>query len=246
MKKSIFHAAIQIHRLSSVRKFRVSWWATLIMYAGGIATGVAFWHLLGASYGITILMLCVALLINEISDNYRPALVHILSNSSSQSLLLHQKMVAYIRPFRACSLLYTDVSIPTDYVNPIVNDIFRTNDMHDWKNVAFTMAEISPVIIMDTRIPTGPVLDEIKRLIDVSLLYKVVFISDASGNCPGLDALNNTQLNQLRTAMCIINEDQLFPFVKHLISNKVNLPTLTHATKSIYQELSSRSLAMSS
>jgi hypothetical protein len=65
----------------------------------------------------------------------------------------------------------------------------RTKRDRDWQALVDSLVRVVPVIILDTRDTTEGVLHEVRRIDELRLLHKSIFVSNEHGECPALAAL---------------------------------------------------------
>ena len=111
----------------------------------------------------------------------------------------------------------------------IVNTNLRIKTVQKWKDIVYELIDIIPIIILDTRYPTGPVIEEAQFLFTHSHVSKVMFLLEPNHESPVLDRLGVDPVqNALQTATESNLSDRLQQFIRsrqtpHLYPNRHTL-----------------------
>lgn len=70
-----------------------------------------------------------------------------------------------------------------------LTDVLRTSDPHRWQAVVRELIEISPLVIVDTRLCTPALLFEASAMLTPKYAYKAIFIRADDGTSPVLEQL---------------------------------------------------------
>ena len=111
-------------------------------------------------------------------------------------------------------LLSDDISVGVFDHEDFSHNNLRTPDNVDWRTVVHPLMDMAPTIVIDTRIPSLAVVEEIKRMVQNSGLSKCIFVTRDCGDSPALDAAVSEQA--VRVALNTVSADELVPYMKNL------------------------------
>jgi hypothetical protein len=141
-----------------------------------------------------------------------PPTILFLAPSRSQQRKLALEMIRALRPHRAVFLLSDDLSVGIYDQADFSRDNLRTPKDVDWRDVVHPLIDIIAMVVIDTRVDSPPVSEEIARLISTNSLAKTVFVVGNRGESPALQrAIKDCPANEpART----VSENELVVFTK--------------------------------
>lgn len=144
-----------------------------------------------------------------------------LAASNAKAFSLMSDLQFAIAPLKIVHMLETFQAgaVPGDQIN---QSGYRVSG--NWQQAVRSLAEITPLIIVDCRVVTESVIQETDYILKSGLHDRTFFVADDIGRVPTLSYLNlpqNTKLNIL-TSQQLINTLQRIGW-KFLLSNKKNL-----------------------
>jgi len=119
---------------------------------------------------------------------------------------------------------------------PVLRHIFRTRLDEDWRHAAFLLTETAPIVVMDTRLATEPVIEEFIRMSSPDHIYKVLFVVEGLGNEAWLARLPEAVRESVNSVMMRLNENSLRKVLEHMLENRENLPSPTNTTRTIIEK----------
>jgi len=128
----------------------------------------------------------------SISELSLPPSVLVLGSSNWEMIRLVLNIHRGIFPYRPVVLLDPMAASRArssfiEYDN-FEYDNLRITVPHDWRQVVFAMAETVPLIVLDTRIPSPAVVEEVRRILGGNLKHKTVFVVNNDGTSPAVEA----------------------------------------------------------
>jgi len=138
---------------------------------------VGIWWFTGAN----LLPLSVLMYVHALDVYIRrtnPPLVLLLASSSEHTRQIYQNLISVSAPYKVASLLLIQARVPFD-VNSLISSQ-RTDDDAEWQEVAQDQMLLSKLIVVDARVDTEPVQDEIGRIVRLGICFKSVFIVQPS------------------------------------------------------------------
>lgn len=129
-----------------------------------------------------------------------PPLLLFLSTSEENKLIMQARINrTLLTP--VASLLDSKVPLRNKISFFDSTNIYRTYDGSRWKESVLILMQLCPVIVMDTRNVTGPVLDEAKMIFDNGFEQKTLFIVGENREHPVLDQFFLDNLHHLDSAV---------------------------------------------
>jgi hypothetical protein len=104
-----------------------------------------------------------------------------------------------------------------------LTDVLRTSDADEWREGVQELIELSPVVVVDTRVCTRALLFEADAALSPGSAHKAVFVSEEDGRLPLLEGLLEEGGTDPRTPLCVVKEDELGALLGRLLT-KGNLP----------------------
>jgi hypothetical protein len=120
----------------------------------------------------------------------RPFGVLFLTTSRAQQFALEEKLFKAVSPLSVVTLL--DMRYSESHTSGEARQSFnnyRAVDEATWEDVVYELADLSPIIVLDTRTVTSPMLMEARRVLDPNLAYKTFFLIGENGERPVLDVV---------------------------------------------------------
>jgi hypothetical protein len=94
--------------------------------------------------------------------------------------------------------------------------------LHDWRTIVFPLVHEIPLIVVDTRIPSPAVLEEIRRVIAVTILHKTVFVVRDDGVSSMIETLQLTP--ERRAEMIIVKESDMIGKLRQMGLDRTRSP----------------------
>ncbi|MCP4372325.1 MAG: tetratricopeptide repeat protein [Deltaproteobacteria bacterium] len=146
-----------------------------------------------------------------LSQGVPPAVIF-LSNSIYKSGFLLKDIKRGIYPYRIVYLL--DPQLTQSYKKSSFDlDNFRTIFDKYWQEIVYSLTEIVPFIVLDTRIPSKGVIEEIEYIFRTGKQSKTIFIVGENGEEPALKRAKNKPLN---IALRKVREKEVITILKEL------------------------------
>jgi hypothetical protein len=120
-----------------------------------------------------------------------PPSVLLLGTSRHETFTLRHGLERSLYPYRVIVLIEPAAAVgATDSLfnrNLFEWDNLRTSD-GSWRTSVFSLIGSTPVIVIDARVPTKGVVEEIRRVYSQQLIDKLLFVADEDGSAPALAA----------------------------------------------------------
>lgn len=113
-----------------------------------------------------------------------PPTAIVLASSSPASGKLLENTARQLFPFRVLSLLDGKRLGPTIFAGK--TDNLRTIMGRSWRAAVHRLIEITPLVIVDARLATPPVCEEVRHMLDARRVVKAIFIVNDDGSAPAL------------------------------------------------------------
>jgi hypothetical protein len=113
-----------------------------------------------------------------------PGTILVLGRSERPTLSLQAQLNASLEPFRAISLLQTQMG---DDELLVRSNCLRVGPGDDWVAAVETLCETLPVVVLDLRESTTYVEEEVRIVLEKRYLYKTVFITPEAEPAPIVD-----------------------------------------------------------
>ncbi len=104
-----------------------------------------------------------------------------------------------------------------------LTDVLRTSEDGNWQAVVKELIELTPIVVVDTRVFTRACLFEAATILMPQYVDKAIFVSKEDGSCPLLAQIPRADLR-----VNIVKEDELGQVLRRLVTSKLGLskPTL--------------------
>jgi len=223
-----------MRRLSSKRmhKYGVPWPKFCVVAV--VLAGLLF--LTDARLLLAILIVVVEQQLVEPLRRILPPTVLFLTASASETVTLHAKISFTIRRLRAVALLKMAPSC-TDLSRVFARaDCFRTETGAEWEGVVADFLRISPLVVLDVRSVTEPVIVEAKRALVPDVAYKLILLAGESGERPLLEHADLRQCSLALRQIPVVREAGLLTMLRFLTRSHDRLPSLTRPIASIIKD----------
>lgn len=105
-----------------------------------------------------------------------------------------------------------------------LTDVLRVSDSANWRDGVEELIDISPIVILDTRVCTEALLFEASLVLTPQYAYKAVFVSDDKGVCPVLERLLDEGRLPPGHAVNAVTEGELGQLLRTLVASPHALP----------------------
>jgi hypothetical protein len=105
-----------------------------------------------------------------------------------------------------------------------LTDVLRTSDTDDWQAGVRELIELSPIVVLDTRVCTRALLFEASAVLTPQYAYKVIFVSDDDGARPVLERLLDEGGISTNCPVCVVTENELGQLLRRLVTSRDTLP----------------------
>ena len=125
-----------------------------------------------------------------------PPIVLYLAASKPEGILLANDLSFAIAPLKLTHLLESFYSeAPLAEREQIHESEYRVSG--NWQKTVMDLCDIVPLIIIDARFVTGPVVTEINHILDSGHERRTFFVADQYGNAPALSHVSRSQRGKL-------------------------------------------------
>jgi len=153
-----------------------------------------------------------------------PPTVLLLGNSRLETIKIRERLERGLHPYRVIVFLDASVigsgSLTGFQWNLLAWDNFRTASAPDWRSVVHPMIDFVPILVIDTRVASPCVIEEIHYTLNTKLAKKTVFLTEMSGHAPALEAAGKISSRNL----VVTQEDKIIPVLKSMGLNRVVSP----------------------
>jgi hypothetical protein len=163
-----------------------------------------------------------------------PPVALVFSSSTNRQLRWALTLKGLIRGRRVISLLDTAYMRPEPGLDDVwavvsrrsltLTDILRTSDLNNWHAGVRELIEITPIVVVDTRVCTPALLFEASTMLAPQNLYKAIFVIDDDGACPVLQALLDNGGIPSDCKASIVKKGELRQVLQSLITSRDSLP----------------------
>jgi len=126
-----------------------------------------------------------------ISFVYLPPSILLLGVSDQTNAGLYYEVMCAALPLKLVHML-NDFNFGAIHGGPLNYFRYRALPIADWKAVISDLMLMAPIIVMDIRIVTKPVLDEVNMILSLGLCDKTIFVINQNGSSQVLDLIRNT------------------------------------------------------
>ena len=116
-----------------------------------------------------------------------PPTVVFLAASQPEQRILAVELVSAISPCRVIFLLSEGVGIGVYNHDDFSRNNLRMGKDEDWRKIVHLLIDMSPIIVVDTRVATPPVSEEVIRIISTNSFGKTLCVVGSHGESPALD-----------------------------------------------------------
>ncbi|MFC1597182.1 hypothetical protein ACFL5Q_04485 [Planctomycetota bacterium] len=88
----------------------------------------------------------------------------------------------------------------------LTRDNFRTSEEVPWGPVVLKLIRIVPIVIVDTRIPSPPVIEETRWMVQPENRSKAVFFAKSKGATPSLEAIGIHSGTDEHNSLCVVQD----------------------------------------
>jgi hypothetical protein len=120
-----------------------------------------------------------------------------LAASRPEQRSLALEMIRAVSPGRVVFLLSDDFSMGIYQHDDFSRNNLRTAKDVDWRDVVHPLFDMVPLVVIDTRVTTPPVSEELVRILSTSSSQKTLFVVDDRGESPVLDQTLQTRNSTL-------------------------------------------------
>jgi len=105
-----------------------------------------------------------------------------------------------------------------------LTDVLRTSDTDNWQAGITELIELSPIIVVDTRVCTQALLFEASTMLRPEYAYKAIFVSEDDGACPVLEKLIDEGFISSAHLVSVVKEEELGRQLQRLVRSRDTLP----------------------
>jgi hypothetical protein len=235
---------------SLLRLLARSWWRTRELF-GGLPLGATWQMLRFLRYSrnlysetlssmvVVISVICIWL--PQRSNLPRPMIAVLLAMVAQSFFLLFKSLqppaalfLTSSSPYAADLLVQINIALSplrcVALLNPkrmhfmqrnALGDNLRTKNPHIWKSIIYRLIEMTPIIILDTRGESAPVMQEAFIMLAPERARKAVFITDENGRAPALEAHG---IKPADYALTCVTEEELIPLLRDWTQSAYSLP----------------------
>ena len=157
-----------------------------------------------------------------------PPTMLVFSTSTDERLRWVLALKAFTGGRRVISLLDAGYMTLKPRVNDIwqflsrrsmaLTDVLRMSEASNWQAVVKELIEVTPLVVIDTRVYTRALLFEAATMLSPQYAHKAIFVSEEDGTCPVLEQLFAERALPSNLRVCIVKEDELGQMVRRLIA----------------------------
>lgn len=145
---------------------------------------------IGSTYPLIFIISIFPLWAHLIIYQALPPSVIVLGTSRHEMFDMRHWLERAVNPYRVVVLLEPESSVDKkDSVfrkNQFSWDNLRTSDGH-WRDTAFRLIEMSPILVIDARVHTKGVAEEILRIFNSNLIHKALFVENEDKTAPAIN-----------------------------------------------------------
>ena len=184
-----------------------------------------------APFPVSALMLISVLSLMQVPI---PPVAVVFSSSTDSQLRLALSLKKFTGGRRVISLLDTgylnikprikDLWAITLLRSGSLTDVLRTSNPNRWQAVVRELIEISPIIIVDTRVCTPALLFEASTVLTAGSGYKAIFIRADDGTSPVLEQMLSEGNISPDSRLRVVKESELGELLRALVISRDTLP----------------------
>ena len=164
-----------------------------------------------------------------------PPAVLFLAASRTESFELRYRLERGLHPYRVVCLLDPGLA------DPEMHGLFKRNTFEwdnlwatrisKWQTTVHPLMDMASFILVDARVGTPGVIEEISRIVAAGLFRKTLFIVDEAGNAAALEAnAISTTSNEVK----VIREEEAIPVLKAIGLSKTASPDELFRSRDTY------------
>lgn len=139
------------------------------------------------SFIVSLLLFCVHILLYQIM----PPTVLLLGTSRQPMFPFRNRLDRALHPYRVIVLLEPTSTVPNN-ASLFARNLFEWDNLRisgeAWQSSVFSLIGAVPAVIVDARVATDGVVEEIQRVAERGFLGKAIFVTDEEGSAPALSA----------------------------------------------------------
>jgi len=170
--------------------------------------------------------------------------VLVLVPSRSESISLLVPISEAVDPLGTRFLLDLSYAESELVSQMLAMECVRTAD-ENWQEVVHELIELVPIVILDTRVATNPLIEEAIRMLEPSRIHKAVWISTNDYELPLIQSIANADQSNSFEALrdtlfaqsTILTDELLYPGLKYMIQYRDRLPRPGIGTKRMLQSI---------
>ncbi len=163
-----------------------------------------------------------------------PPTALVLSSSTDKQLRWALGLKKFTGGRRVVSLLDTEFMKPQRSISDVwsitlrrssaLTDVLRMSNTSGWQAGVRELIELSPIVILDTRVCTPAILFEASLLLTSEYAYKTIFMTEDDNACPVLERLVDEKRISSECLISVIKESELGALLKRLLASRDSLP----------------------
>jgi hypothetical protein len=179
---------------------------------------------IGSTYPLIFIISIFPLWLHLVIYQALPPSVVVLGTSRHEMFDMRHWLERAVNPYRVVVLLEPASTVDKqDTVfrkNQFNWDNLRTSDGH-WRDTAFRLIEMSPTLVIDARVHTMGVAEEILRISNSNLIHKALFVENEDQTAP---AINESGVKYHKTELQIVKVAEIVPKLKKMGLTKTTSP----------------------
>ena len=197
----------------------------------------------GSSYPLIFIVSIFPLWAHLFFYQLLPPSVIVLGTSRHEMFDMRHWLERAVNPYRVVVLLEPASTIGKQESNFRKNqfnwDNLRTSDSH-WRDTAFCLIEMSPALVIDARVHTMGVAEEILRISNSNLIHKSIFVENEDNTAPAID---ESCMKYDRTELQLVKVSEIVHKLKKMGLTKTTSPDDTIITAKASFNYQSKKLA---
>lgn len=179
---------------------------------------------IGSTYPLIFIISIFPLWLHLVIYQALPPSVVVLGTSRHEMFDMRHWLERAVNPYRVVVLLEPASTVDKqDTVfrkNQFNWDNLRTSDGH-WRDTAFRLIEMTPTLVIDARVHTTGVAEEILRISNSNLIHKALFVENEDNTAP---AINESGMKYDKTELQIVKVSEIVPKLKKMGLTKTTSP----------------------
>jgi hypothetical protein len=215
-------------RASAIRELFIAILMPLVVVIIGNVYEPAAWYVERLPVNAFLLMgvLCFTLF-------FVPPTVLVFSTSTDERLRWALALKGFTGGRRVISLLdtgyiavkpgITDVWAIMSRRAIVLTDVLRTSEAGNWQEVVKELIELTPIVVVDTRIYTRALQFEAATMLMPKYADKAIFVCEDDGRCPVLEQVLAESSIRPDLPINVVKEDELGQVLRNLVTSKNHL-----------------------